>query len=204
MSHKHDPPSYFFNLTKKISFFEDEQLSLCRSILSGSCLLSSCGSLCLSGSGLLLSHLLGDCLVQLLLSLKLLGSSFLLSLGIALANSIVLLLLTCLPSIETLLSLSLIECALLDTTTKVLHQVNALALEDVAYCVCWLCTCLYPVEGAIEIQIYSSRIGVRIESTNLLSKFTITWCSNVSDYDAIESITLATAALQSDFCCHFF
>ena len=82
--------------------------------------------------------------------------------------------------------------------------IDALALEDVTYCVCRLRTCLYPVEGTIEIQIYSSRIGVRVESTNLLSKFTITWCSNVSDYDAIESIALTTAALQSDFCCHFF
>jgi len=69
-------------------------------------------------------------------------------------------------------------------------------------CCCRLCACLYPVECTVEIQIYSSRIGVRVVSTNLLSKSTITWCSCVSDYDTIKSVALTTAALKSDLCCH--
>ena len=88
-------------------------------------------------------------------------------------------------------------------TTEVLHHINAFAFEDVTNCVSRLRTALYPIESTIEIQIYGCRIGVRIVSTNLLSKFTITWCSYVSDNDAIESIVLTTAALQSDSCCHF-
>ena len=93
------------------------------------------------------------------------------------------------------IQLYFVECALLYATFEVLHQVNALALEDVASCVGGLCANLYPVECTLEIQIYSCRIGVRIVSTNLLSKSTITWCSCVSDNDAVESIAFTTAAL---------
>lgn len=72
-----------------------------------------------------------------------------------------------------------------------LHQVNALVLEDVANCVSGLSAYFYPIEGTVEIQIYCGRIGVWIVSTNLFSKFTITWCAYVSNNDAIDSIALA-------------
>jgi hypothetical protein len=84
----------------------------------------------------------------------------------------------------------------------VLHQVNALTAEDVANSVCGLCAALYPVQCTVEIQVYRGGIGVRIVRTNLLSETTITWCTSVGDYDAVESIALTATALQSDFCCH--
>ena len=65
-------------------------------------------SLSSSCSSLLISYLLSDCLVHLLLSLELLSSSFLLCLSIALANSRNLSVLAILPSVETLLSLSIL------------------------------------------------------------------------------------------------
>ena len=53
-----------------------------------------------------------------------------------------------------------------------------------------------------ELQIYCGRIGVRVVSTNLLNKFTITWCSYVCNNDRVESIAFTSMSLQSDFCCH--
>src|SRR3712207_9041916 len=41
-------------------------------------------------------------------------------------------------------------------------------------------------------------LPIWIISTNLLSKFTITWCPYVGDNDAVESIVLTTAALRSE------
>ena len=187
-----------------INFFSGEELSLSGSLFGSFSLSSSLGlslgsslSLCLSSSlsSLLVSYFLGDSLVNLLLLLELLGSSFLLTLCYVLTSSSGLLVLALLPGLKLLLHSSFVECALLYATFEVLHQVNALALEDVASCVGGLCANLYPVECTLEIQIYSCRIGVRIVSTNLLSKSTITWCSCVSDNDAVESIAFTTAAL---------
>ena len=183
-----------------INFFSGEELSLSGSLFGSfslsSSLSSSLGlSLGSSLSSLLVSYFLGDSLVNLLLLLELLGSSFLLTLCYVLTSSSGLLVLALLPGLKLLLHSSFVECALLYATFEVLHQVNALALEDVASCVGGLCANLYPVECTLEIQIYSCRIGVRIVSTNLLSKSTITWCSCVSDNDAVESIAFTTAAL---------
>ena len=179
-----------------INFFSGEELSLSGSLFGSFSLSSSLGlSLGSSLSSLLVSYFLGDSLVNLLLLLELLGSSFLLTLCYVLTSSSGLLVLALLPGLKLLLHSSFVECALLYATFEVLHQVNALALEDVASCVGGLCANLYPVECTLEIQIYSCRIGVRIVSTNLLSKSTITWCSCVSDNDAVESIAFTTAAL---------
>ena len=179
-----------------INFFSGEELSLSGSLFGSFSLSSSFGlSLGSSLSSLLVSYFLGDSLVDLLLLLELLGSSFLLTLCYVLTSSSGLLVLALLPGLKLLLHSSFVECALLYATFEVLHQVNALALEDVASCVGGLCANLYPVECTLEIQIYSCRIGVRIVSTNLLSKSTITWCSCVSDNDAVESIAFTTAAL---------
>ena len=183
-----------------INFFSGEELSLSGSLFGSfslsSSLSSSLGlSLGSSLSSLLVSYFLGDSLVNLLLLLELLGSSFLLTLCYVLTSSSGLLVLALLPGLKLLLHSSFVECALLYATFEVLHQVNALALEDVASCIGGLCANLYPVECTLEIQIYSCRIGVRIVSTNLLSKSTITWCSCVSDNDAVESIAFTTAAL---------
>ena len=43
-----------------------------------------------------------------------------------------------------------------------------------------------------------SWIGVRVESTNLLSKFTITWCSNVSDYDGVRAYAIQASYTGGD------
>ena len=152
-------------------------------------------SLCFSLSSLLLGHLLSYGLVDLLLGIELLSSGLFASLHIAFANSLQALLLALLPGIKLLLSSSFIECTFLHTSTEMLHKIHALALKDVAYCVGGLSAYLYPMKGTLEIQIYGCRIGVGIVSTNLLSKFTITWCSHVGDDNAIESIALTTAAL---------
>ena len=121
---------------------ERRRLCFCGSLLSRSLStfsLSLGGSLGLSLgsslSSLLVGYLLGDCLVNLLLGLELLSGSFLLGLGLALANSLCTLNLVGLPCVELLLHGSLVECALLDTTTKVFHHIDALTAEDVTHCV---------------------------------------------------------------------
>ena len=174
--------------------------SLRSSILSSLCCLSL--SLYCNGSSLLVCNLLSNSLVNLLLSLEVLSSSSLLLVGYLLLNSLCSCNLSLLPSIKLLLACSLVECALLNTTTEVLHHVNALTLKDVTSSVCWLSTCLNPIKSTIKIQIYCGWIGVRVISTNLLSKLTITWCTSVSDYDAVESIALAAMTLQTNTSCH--
>ena len=175
--------------------------SLSSSFLSSLCSLGL--SLCGSSSGLLLSHLLGNSFIHFLLSLQFLGHGFLLCLGYSSFNSFETLLLVSFPGIELLLGSSLVEGTLLHTSAEMLHQVYTLTTQDVANCVCWLCTCLNPVKCTVEIQIYCGGIGVRVVGTNLFSKFTITWCASVGDNDAINCIALTATALQSDFCCHF-
>ena len=88
-----------------------------------------------------------------------------------------------LPSVELSLSLSLSQSTLLDTTTKVLHQENALVREDLLGCKSWLSASFYPIEGALEVNVDSSRIRVWIVSTDLLNILTITWRSAICDYD---------------------
>ena len=107
-----------------------------------------------------------------------------------------------LPSFELSFCFCFAECAFCYTAKKVFLHVNAFAREDVANSVGRLCTFQYPVKCAVELQIYCGRIGVRVVSTNLLNKFTITWCSYVCNYDRVESIAFTSMSLQSDFCCH--
>ena len=107
-----------------------------------------------------------------------------------------------LPSFEFSFCFCFAECAFCYTAKKVFLHVNAFAREDVANSVGRLCTFQYPVKCAVELQIYCGRIGVRVVSTNLLNKFTITWCSYVCNYDRVESIAFTSMSLQSDFCCH--
>jgi len=180
------------------------ELSLLSRCFSSSFLSGSSLSLSGSGSGLLLSHLGGDSFVHFLLCLEFLGSEVLLGLSVLLTNSLEALLLCLFPSVELCLNGILAECALLHATTQVLHEVNAFLAQDVTYSVRGLSANLYPIECALKIQIYCGRIGVGVVSTNLLSKSTISWCTSVGDNDAVESISLMTATLQSDFCCHLF
>ena len=179
------------------------------SFLSGSLGSSGLSSLCSlflslgsSLGSLLFSYLLSLLLVLSLLSLELGSSSVLLSLGLSLGNLVQTILLVSLPSLELLLCSSLVECALLDATFQVFHHIDALAAKDVTNSVGWLCTTLDPIECTLEIKFYCGRIGVWVVSTNLLSETTITWCTSVSDNDAVECVALTSAALQSDFCCH--
>ena len=139
--------------------------------------LSLSGSLCSSGSslsgggsssGLLVGHLLGNLLVDFLLCLQFLGCSFLLHFSILLTNGFSALGLVSLPSVELLLSSSIIERTLLHTYAEVLHQVNALTAENVASGISGLCAGFYPIEGSLEIQIYCGRIGVGVVRTVLL------------------------------------
>ena len=108
-----------------------------------------------------------------------------------------------LPSFELSFCFCFAECAFSYTAEEVFLHVNAFTRKDVANCVGGLCTFQHPVKCAVEFQIYCGRIGVRIVSTNLLNKFTITWCSYVCNYDRVESVALTSMSLQSDFCCHF-
>ena len=165
-----------------------------------------CFSFCLSGSGgsLLFSHFLGDLLVHLLFGFEFLGSSGLLG-GSNFVGSLYSLVVLCLlPILELSLSCGLVESALANAATEVLHQHHAFAGKDVANGVSGLCAALYPIKGAFKIQIYCGRVSVGIVRTQFFSKSTITWCASVGDYNAIESIILATVALQSDFSCHLF
>ena len=107
-----------------------------------------------------------------------------------------------LPCFEFSFSFSFAECAFCYTAKEVFLHVNAFTREDVANSVGRLCTFQYPVKCAVKFQIYCGRIGVRIVSTNLLNKFTITWCSYVCNYDRVESVAFTSMSLQSDFCCH--
>lgn len=107
-----------------------------------------------------------------------------------------------LPGFELSISFSFAECAFRYTAQQVLLHVNTFAREDVTNCVSRLCTLQHPVKCAVELQIYCGRIGVRIVSTNLLNKFTITWCSYVCNNDRVESVAFTSMSLQSDFCCH--
>ena len=133
----HSKHGLIFNL-----MFERRRLCFCGSFLSR-CLCSlslSLGSsfcLCLSGSlgSLLVSYLLGNSLVNLLLGLELLSGSFFLGLGLVFTNSLCTLNLVSLPCVKLLLHCSLVECAPLDSTTKVLHHIDPLTAEDVAHCV---------------------------------------------------------------------
>ena len=129
-----------------------------------------------SGSGsLLVCNLLGNRLIDLLLCLKVLCSYCLLAVSFFLLYSFNSCDLCLFPGIELLLACSLIKCAFPDTATKMLHHVDTFTLEDVACRVCRLSTGLDPVKCTIKIQIYCGWIGIRVISTNLLSKLTITW-----------------------------
>ena len=137
--------------------------SLC---LCGSCFLCSllCGSCELCGcSGTLLSDLSGNSLVRLyLLSEKSLGcSGFLVCLCLADLTGLGIFL--SFPSIETLLSLFLAECALGYTALQVLAQQYAFVGKDSTNGVGRLSTTVYPVEGTLEIEDYCCGIGVRVE-----------------------------------------
>ena len=138
---------------------------------------SLCFCLCDSFSSLLVCYLLSDLCVGFLLSLKLSSSSCLL-VGLVLSRHLTqALLLVSLPSVKLCLACCFVKSALLNTTTQVFHEINTFAGQDVANRVGGLCATLYPVQGTIEFQIYSGRIGVRVVRTNLLCKLTVTRCS---------------------------
>ena len=85
-----------------------------------------------------------------------------------------------------------------------LFEKNTLTRENVASGIGGLSTYTKPIKSTLEVQIYRSRISVRIIRTYPFNKSTITWCPAVCDYDLIEGVTLVTVTLQSDFSCHFF
>ncbi len=71
--------------------------------------------------------------------------------------------------------------------------------EDATSRVGRLSTCVEPIKGALEIQIYCGRIGIGVVGTNLLNKLAISWRSTVSNDDLVEGVSLTTMALQSNF-----
>ena len=83
-----------------------------------------------------------------------------------------------------------------------LHEHNALVREDVANGVGGLCAAFYPVEGTIEVEVDSCRVGVGVVSAELFGELTVAGGANVSNYDAVESIALATMTLQTNTSCH--
>ena len=170
-------------------------LSFCRCFLCGS--LCSSFSLCLfSGeSGSLFCYFLCFSLVRLFLCFEKFCLSIFLALGICLTQHLESLYFICFPSVKFLLCGSLVESTFLNTSTQMFHHINTFAFENVTGCVCRLCACLYPIESTLEIQIYCCGIGIGVVSTNLLCKFTITWCSYISDNDAVEGIAFASATL---------
>ena len=107
------------------------------------------------------------------------------------------------PSLKLGLSLLSGESTLLHTSIEMLHQENTLVGENAASSQCGLCTSLHPVEGAFEIEMNSSRVGVGIVSTDLLNILTITWRSAICDYDAINCVVLVTMSCKTDLCSHF-
>ena len=177
---------------------------LCRS-LSVSSLLSSlncCGSQCVSSLLAFLCHLGSLCLVSLyFLCEKCLGSGYFL-VGLCLADFAVLSVFLSLPSIETLLSLFLTECAFGYTAVQVLHQQHTLTGEDVTYGVGRLCTYVQPIQCTLKVEDHCTRIGVGVERTDTFDNFAITWRAAVCYYDVVESIVFVTMTSQTNLCCH--
>ena len=133
---------------------------------------------------------------------SLLCSGFLVSLS--LGNLLVLSLLLCLPSIETLLCLFSTESTFSDTTLEVLHQHNALNREEMTRRVSGLCTNAYPIERALKIELDGSRISVGVVRAETLNDFAVTRRAAVSNYDVVVSIVFVTVTSQTNFCCHLF
>src|SRR5574344_546809 len=179
------------------SFFYRCSLCFCW-CLSGSCLSSLCSfSLCFCSSlfSFLISYVRGNGVVNLLLRYDILVVSVFLCLFCAFSYCIKTFFLIFFPCVKLRLCCSLVESAFLYSTFEVFHHVYAFALQYVANSIGRLRANFYPVKSTVEIQIYCGWIGIRIECSNLFSKFTITWCINVSDNNSVERITFTTAAL---------
>ena len=177
-------------------------LSLC---LSGSCFLRSllCSSSEFSSSGsTLLSDSSSFCLVGLyLLSEQSLRSCYFLC-SLFLTDLAVLGIFLSLPSIETLLSLFLSECALSHTTVEVLHQHYAFVGKDGTNSVGRLSTYAYPIERTLKIEDDCCGVGVGVERTETLDDFAVTRRAAVCYYNVVESVVFVTMTSQTNFCCH--
>lgn len=106
------------------------------------------------------------------------------------------------PSIETTLCFGFVECAFLDTTKEVFHKQNALVREDVAYCVGRLRTAVEPIKSALEFEVNSCGVGVRVVRTDTFNVATITWCFTRCNHDVVVGVAFTTVTLQSHFNCH--
>ena len=170
-----------------LCFCRSFSVFFCRCISSR----SLCGlgfSLCGSFGGFLLCYFLSDLFIDFLLSLQTsFGCSLLVGCQFG-GESFQALLLVFLPSLELGLGGSLVKSSLLHTTAEMLHHVDTFLGQDVADRVCRLCADFHPIESAVEFQIYSGGIGVRVVRANLFCKLTITWCSYVCNDDAVKGM----------------
>ena len=118
----------------------------------------------LGGFGFLLGYLLGDGFVHLLFSFQTAGLS-LLSVGSYLVGGLAELQFALfLPSVEASLSRSLVESTLLHAAAQMLHQQYAFVRQDVANRVGGLGTYLYPIQGALKVEVHCGGVGGAFES----------------------------------------
>ena len=106
------------------------------------------------------------------------------------------------PGVETTFGLLLAESAFLYTAAEVPHQQHAFARQNVAGGIGGLCALLYPIQSAVEVQTYCSRISVRIIGTYPFNKSAISWRPAIGDYNRVERVAFAAMQLQSDLRCH--
>ena len=99
------------------------------------------------------------------------------------------------PGLEALFCNFFGKGTFLYTAQQVLFQQYTFTREDVAHGVGGLSTRCQPIQSPFEIQIYCSRISVRIIRTYPFNKLTITWCPAIGDYNLIERIVFVTKAL---------
>ena len=131
-------------------------------LCSGLSLGSSLGS-----GGLLLGYLFGDLGVGCLFCLEASGESLLFVFGEFAGELGSLAFLLLFPSVELASAVASSKSSLLHAATEVLHEHNALVREDVANGVGGLCAAFYPVEGTIEVEVDSCRVGVGVVSAEL-------------------------------------
>ena len=114
---------------------------------------------------------------------------------VTLSDSLEELLLVRVPCLKALVCHLLCECALGDTTIEVLLKEDTLTREDATCGVTRLCTDLEPIESTVKLQIYCSRISVRIIRTYPLNKLSIPWSPAISDDDTVEGVATTTESL---------
>ena len=99
------------------------------------------------------------------------------------------------PSLEALLGNLFGEGTFLYTAQQVFLQQYTFTRKDIAHGVGGLSTRCQPIQSPFEIQIYCSRISVRIIRTYPFNKLTITWCPAIGDYNLVERIVFVTKTL---------